>query len=191
MTENPDPQSAEGANPKRAEGANPKRAEGANAAPETPRRRWLKRGAFGLFAAGLAGGLGFKAFAHRGRFGSGPLDPAEVDARIARMLKHLYVEIDATDAQKQRLEPIIKQAAQDLLPLRDQMRAARGEAFALLSADTIDRASIERLRVEQIQLADAGSKRLVAALTDAAEVLTQEQRVALAERLAHRRRRWH
>ncbi|MCG6951272.1 MAG: Spy/CpxP family protein refolding chaperone [Betaproteobacteria bacterium] len=175
MTQNPDP----------------KRAEGANAARETSRRRWLKRGAFGLFAAGLAGGIGFKAFAHRGRFGSEPLDPAELDARIERMLKHLYVEIEATDAQKQQLEPIIKQAAQDLLPLREQMRTARRQALALFSADSIDRAALERLRVEQIQLADAGSKRLVEALADAAEVLKPEQRVALAERFEHRRRRWH
>jgi len=178
MNENPDSKRADGA-------------QAAEAQNETPRRRWLKRGAFGLFAAGLAGGLGFKAFAHRGRFGRGPLDPAELDARIERMLKHLYVEIDATDAQKQRLEPIVKQAAQELLPLRGQMRAARREALALLSAEVIDRAAIERLRAEQIQLADAGSKRLVVALADAAEVLTQEQRVALAERMEHRRRRWH
>jgi len=77
------------------------------------------------------------------------------------------------------------------LPLRGQMRAARREALALLSAETIDRAAIEHLRAEQLQLAEAGSKRLVVALADAAEVLTQEQRVALAERMAHRRRRWH
>jgi len=160
-------------------------------ARETPRRRWLKRGAFGLFAAGLAGGFGFKAFAHRGRWGDGPIDPAEFDARIERMLKHLYVEIDATDAQKQQLEPIVKQAAQALLPLREQMRAARRQALGLLSAETIDRNAIERLRAEQLQLAEAASKRLATALTDVAEVLTPEQRQALAERLRHRRRGWH
>lgn len=167
------------------------RPEGANAAQETPRRRWLKRGGLGLIAAGLAGGFGYRAFAHRGHFGSGPLDPAEFDARIERILKHLYVEIDATDPQKQQLEPIIKQAAQDLLPLRERMRAARGEALALLSAETIDRSAIERLRAEQLQLAETASKRLTVALADAAEVLTPEQRQALAERLRHRRRHWH
>jgi protein CpxP len=164
-------------------------AKGDPAAQETPRRRWLKRGALGLFAAGLAGGLGFRAFAHRG--GRGPLDPAALDARFDRMLKHLYVEIDATDAQKERLAPIVKNAAKDLLPLRDQMRSARREALALLGAETIDRAAIERLRAEQLQLAEAGSKRLAAALADVAEVLTPVQRAQLAERLQHRRRRWH
>lgn len=161
-----------------------------NEAQETPRRRWLKRGVFGVLAAGLAGGLGFKAFAHRGDR-RGPLDPAALDARIERMLKHLYVEIDATEAQKARLAPIVKQAANELLPGRDQMRAARKQAVDLLTGETIDRAAIERLRGEQLQLAEAGSKRLAAAITDAAEVLTPEQRKILAERVMHRRRRWH
>jgi len=167
------------------------RLNGSDAARETPRRRWLKRGALGVLAAGLAGGLGFRAFAHRGGFGRGPLDPAELDARLERMLKHLYVEIDATDAQKERLAPIVKQAAQDLLPLRDKIRAARRQAIELLTGETIDRAAIERLRSEQLQLAEAGSKRLAEALADVADVLTPEQRKQLAERMQHRRRRWH
>ncbi|MDX1376248.1 MAG: periplasmic heavy metal sensor [Burkholderiales bacterium] len=157
---------------------------------ETPRRRWLKRGALGVLAAGLAGGLGIKAFAHRGDR-RGPLDPAELDARIERMLRHLYVEIDATEAQKARLAPIAKQAATDLLPMRERMRAARKEAIGLLTGESIDRAAIERLRSEQLQLAESGSKRLVDAIADAAEVLTPEQRQLIAERIAHRRRRWH
>lgn len=161
-----------------------------NDAQETPRRRWLKRGALGLLGAGLVGGLGFKAFAHRG-YGRGPLDPAQLDARIERMLKHLYVEIDATEAQKQRLAPIVKQAAQDLLPLRDKVRAARAQAVELLTGESIDRAAIERLRAEQLQLAEQGSQRLAQAIADTAEVLTPEQRKALAERVMHRRRRWH
>lgn len=170
--------------------ANPSGAGAANGTSETPRRRWLKRGMFGLLGAGLAGGLGFRAFAHRG-YGRGALDPAEVDARLERMLKHLYVEIDATDAQKQQLAPIVKQAATDLLPMRQHMRTARSEAIALLTGETIDRATLERLRSEQLQLAETGSKRLVEAVADAAEVLTPQQRRVLAERLQHRRRRWH
>jgi len=173
------------------ENANPNHADRPEAPRETPRRRWLKRGALGALVAGLAAGLGFRAFAHRGDYGRGPLDPAELDTRIERMLKHLYVEIDATDAQKAQLAPIAKRAAADLLPLRERMRAARAEAIALLTGETIDRAAIERLRAEQLQLAEAGSKRLVAAIADVAEVLTPEQRKVVAERIEHRRRRWH
>jgi protein CpxP len=171
--------------------ANANESKGGHRVGGTSRRRWLKRGAFGVLAAGLAGGLGFKAFAHRSGFGRGPLDPAELDARLERMLKHLYVEIDATEAQKERLAPIVKKAAQDLLPVRDQMRSARREALALLGGETIDRAAIERLRAAQMDLAEAASKRLAQALADVAEVLTPGQRTLLAERIAHRRRRWH
>ncbi len=158
---------------------------------EKSRRRWLKRGALGVLAAGLAGGIGFKAFARRDGFMRGPFDPAQFDARLERMLKHLYVEIDATDAQKEKLAPIVKQAANDLLPLRDKMRAARRAAIDLLTQDPVDRGAIERLRAEQLQLVSDGSKRLVQALADAAEVLNPEQRKALAERMQHRHRRWH
>ena len=158
---------------------------------EKPRRRWLKRGALGVLAAGLAGGIGYRAFAHRGGSMHGSFDPAQLDARLERMLKHLFVEIDATDAQKEKLAPIVKQAANDLLPLRDKMRAARQQAIELLTQDSVDRDAIERLRAEQLALADQGSKRLAQAIADAAEVLTPEQRKALAERMQHRHRRWH
>jgi protein CpxP len=166
------------------------RAASSKSDQETPRRRWLKRGLLGVLGAGLAGGLGFRAFAHRG-YGRGPLDPAELDARLERMLRHLYVEIDATEAQQAQLAPIVKQAATDLLPLRDRLRDARRQALAVLTEESIDRAAIERLRVEQLQLGEVGSKRLAEAVADAAEVLSLEQRKIIAERLSHRRRRWH
>ena len=76
------------------------------------------------------------------------LDPAKLDAHLDRMLQHLYVEVDATDAQKQQLGPIVKAAARDLLPMRDRMRDARLQAVALLSQPSIDRAALEALRAE-------------------------------------------
>jgi Spy/CpxP family protein refolding chaperone len=108
------------------------------------------------------------------------------EEHLDRMLKHLYVEIDATDAQKQRLDPIVKQAASDLRPLREKVRDARRRGAELFSAETIDRGAIERARVEQIGTADAASKRFTQALTDVAEVLTPEQRKKLAARFARR-----
>jgi len=152
------------------------------------RRRFFKFAGAGAALAGLSG-LAWKAAAHGGRRG-GPIDPAELDERLEHMLKHLYVEIDATDAQKAKLEPIVKQAAKELLPLREKVRAARRQGMALLSAETIDRGAIERLRVEQIASADDASKRFVRALADVAEVLTPEQRKAVAERIQRRRRHW-
>ena len=151
-----------------------------------PRRSFFRRAAMAGAFAGL-GGFGLGAFARGprgpGGWGGGPLDPAKLDQRIDRMLKHLYVEIDATEAQQQKLGPIVKSAAEDLLPMRRQLREARLQAMDLFTRDHVDRAAFEKLRAEQMQLADRASKRVTQALADAAEVLTPLQRKQLAERM--------
>jgi Spy/CpxP family protein refolding chaperone len=157
-----------------------------------PRRGFFRRA--GLFAtvAAVAGGAGLHAYAQggpgfRGGFFGGPMNAAQMDERIERMLKHLYVEIDATPEQQQKLAPIIRQAIKDLLPFRSQMQAARAQAIGLMSADQIDRAAIERMRAERLQAADAASRRLSQALADAADVLTPVQRKELAKRFERHR----
>jgi len=165
---------------------------------QRPRRRFFRRAAIATLIGGIAAGIGIKAFAQGGGFGgwrcggfmAGPLDPARVDEHLERMLKHLYVEIDATDEQKQKLAPIVKQAAKDLLPLREKMQAARKQAIELLTGDTIDRGAIEALRAEQFQLAEQASRRVVQSLADAAEVLTPAQRKELAARVEKHRSGW-
>ena len=154
------------------------------------RRKFLKRATVATLIASIAAAFAFKAYGHEGSCGwhgcgyaSGPLDPAAVDQHIDRALKHLYVEIDATEEQKQKLEPIVKQAVKDLLPLRDKARATRKQAMDLLAADTIDRGAIEALRAQKLQLADQASKRFTQALADVAEVLTPAQRKQVAERM--------
>lgn len=158
------------------------------------RRRFFKRAAIAALIGGIVAGVGIKAFAqsgwHRGGFAAGPLDPAAVDEHLDRMLKHLYVEIDATEEQKQRLAPIVKQAAKDLLPLREKMQAARKQAIELLTRDTIDRGAIEALRAEQLQLAEQASRRIAQSLADAAEVLTPLQRKELAARIEKHHHGW-
>ena len=164
-------------------------------APEAdkPRRRFVRRVAIATAIAGLAAGVGIKAFAsshggwHRGGFMGAAIDPAMVDEHLDRMLKHLYVEIDATDAQKQQLAPIVKGAAHDLLPLRTQFQDARRQAVDLLSRERVDRAALEALRADQLRLAEQASIRFTQALADVADVLTPAQRKQLAERIG----RWH
>jgi protein CpxP len=159
----------------------------------SPRRRVLTWAAVATLIAGLTAGIGFKAFAHgpygwhRAGFLGAPLDPARLDEHLDRMLKHLYVEIDATETQQQQLAPIVKAAAQDLLPLHARIHDARRQAVELLSQETVDRAALERLRADHLRLAEQASKRFTQALADVAEVLTPEQRQRLAERVG----RWH
>ena len=150
------------------------------------RRRFFRRAAlFGLLGAAAAG-IGWKAYAHGGWRRGEPLS----DAQLERMLRHLYVEIDATEEQKQRLAPIVKEAARDLAPLREKFHATRAQAIELLTQDRIDPAAIESLRAGKLRLAEDASRRLTRALTEAAEVLTPAQRKELALRFERHRHRW-
>jgi len=151
----------------------------------------FRRITLATLAGGIAAAVGFQALAQGRRHGHGPIDPAELDKHLERMLKHLYVEIDATEAQKQQLEPIVKQAAKDLLPMRERVHAARREAIELLAQERIDPAALEALRAQQIGLADQVSRRLTRAIAEAAEVLTPAQRKELAAHFARRHGRWH
>src|ERR1700733_13380087 len=63
---------------------------------------------------------------------------ADVNAHVDHMLKHFYVEIDATDAQKAQIGPLVKQAVNDLLPLHAQASDAHQHAMDALSQATLD-----------------------------------------------------
>src|SRR6266446_6844849 len=173
---------------------------------ETPSEDY-RRGRRGTFVialvavallAGLTGNLLSKALGqgdgwhhiawHDGGMFGGPLSPAQIDDRIDRMTKHMAIEIDATADQQAKI------AVTDLRPLREKAQATRAQAVTLLTAPTIDRSAIERLRAEQIGLAETASKRIAQALADAADVLSPEQRRKVADWMAFGRpwwTRWH
>lgn len=162
-----------------------------------------RRGRIFLFAtviaatALLAGAAVNKAFSNpfgygpgfhggmRGPFGGpwgGPLDPAQIEDRADRMVRHLSIELDATNDQQEKLRTIMRGMLKDVIPARDKAQAARRQARDLLTQNTVDRGALEKLRAEQIALADTVSKRVVQALGDAAEVLSPEQRRKLNDR---------
>jgi len=152
------------------------------------RRRAHARLALATVLAGLALGSGVYAFARgadgdgpRGAYMSRPTDPVQAEARVNRMLGHLYVEIDASDAQKQKIDPIVKAATKDLWPLRQKMRDIRRQQRELFTAETLDRTAIEKLSEERSKLSEQISRRFTQALVDVAEVLTPAQRQQLAE----------
>ena len=96
------------------------------------RRRLFNRYTVIAFVAGaaLAGGVGVTALAggmsgcSHGMMMGGAHSAADVSAHVDHMLKHLYVEIDATDAQKAKIDPLVKQAVSDLIPLHSQLNTA-------------------------------------------------------------------
>ena len=149
-----------------------------------------RRFTLAALVGGAAAATSFGAFAQRGHGGrhQGPMDPAQFEQHLERRLKHLYVEIDATEEQKQRLEPIIKETVRELAPVRRNLHAARGEAIKLLSQDRVDAGALEALRARQIQLTDEASRKVTRALVDASEILNPQQRRKLAAHFSHQRR---
>jgi periplasmic protein CpxP/Spy len=108
---------------------------------------------------------------------------AFIDARADRMIRHLAVEIDATNAQQAKLKAILHDTVKDVLPVREKMLAARMTARELLTQPTIDRAALEKLRADQIATHEAVSKQIVQAVADAADALTPEQRRKIVDML--------
>jgi len=122
---------------------------------ETP--SLFQRAAIATLIGGIAAGIGIKAFAqgggcgwHRGGFMAGPVDPRRWTSTRSHAKAPLRRRFDATDEQKQKLAPIVKQAAKDLLPLRERIRERAGRPLELLTQDSVDRTAIEALRAEHL-----------------------------------------
>src|SRR5579863_3066872 len=100
--------------------------------------------------AGLTAGVG--VLAAQGMVMDSSATPAEVSAHVDHMLKHLYVEIDATPAQQAQIGPLVQQAVTDLLPLRSQLRVDHDQFVTALTQTTVDRNSLEAARAAHLQL---------------------------------------
>jgi len=153
------------------------------------------QGGPGFHGMGMGPGGGPGGFGHgHGFMGGRQLDPADVEQRADRMIRHVAVEIDATNEQQDKLRTIARGAVKDLLPMRTKMKDARDKAQTLLTQPNLSRGDIEAFRTEQVALADTFSKRVAQALGDASEVLNADQRKKLGEMIERRsesRRWWH
>lgn len=166
--------------------------------PAGKTRRWWIAGASAATIAALGAAFSWhgQADAHgMGRgFMHGPMgsmDPQALGQRVEAMVQWMLADVDATPEQRSKITAIAKGALNDLAPLRAKHREARRATVQLLAAPTIDRAAIERIRIEQMQLAETTSRRMTQALMDAAEVLNPEQRAKLAANWENRRRHRH
>jgi Spy/CpxP family protein refolding chaperone len=170
------------------------------ATPETtpssgkPRRPW-RRAAIATLIGGLAAGIGATAIAHGGPGGGwgggrgwhgGEMDPQALQRRAEAMVKWWLADVDATEAQQKKVAEIMTATMKELQPLREQHRTARRQVVEILSKPQIDRAALEAVRAQELQLAETFSRRITQSLADAAEVLTPEQRTKLAERVQRR-----
>ena len=171
--------------------------------PPVKGRSWLILPTIALAAALTGAAAGSAVSDYNGSampmhfMGDHDFDPARAEEHADRMVRHLAIEIDATNEQTDKLRAIVKATVKDLVPLREKIKSTRERARELLTAPTIDRAAIEQLRSEQLANLDAGSRRIAQGLADAADVLSVEQRRKFAEKLdewrEHRAfwRSWH
>ncbi len=116
-------------------------------------------------------------------WGPHAMSPEAAKEHLQVAAKWALRDIDATDQQQERVNAIVAAAVDDLFRLRQQHQANQAALHALLTGATIDRAALEETRKSEMALADEASKRLVQALADVSEVLTPDQRQALAERV--------
>jgi protein CpxP len=179
-----------------------------NSLPSTPgpdatysrRRRGflggLLLGTLGAGLVGLAIGATMPAaeaalgvMAHRSFGDDGPPTPEHVKEHAEFFVGFALHRLDATDEQQDKVQSILDGAIDEAFPIVQEHRANKDELRTILAGPTIDRAAIEKLRVEEIALVDSLSKTLAGAIADSAEVLTLEQRTELAERLERFHRR--
>ena len=176
MTENETPNSAPVAEP-----AKPFR-----------KRRWGRRVIVGalLVSLGAAAGAGIGVNAVKAQFMRGfdvqNMSTEEISGRVDRRVERILSRVNGTAEQQQQISTIAKATIGDLKAMEFAPREVRGKVVELLNADTFDAAALETLRAEQVAKFDTASKRIVQAVSDAAGVLTVEQRKELVERMGKR-----
>jgi protein CpxP len=120
-------------------------------------------------------------YAHQGgSHHGGPMREHRMEMHLEH-LNTMLTKVGASEAQKTQVEGILKGAFTEMGAAHDAHDAALGKLHELLLAPTIDRTQMETLRADTVRSMDEASKRLMGAFGDAAEVLSPEQRTALAQ----------
>lgn len=155
--------------------------------------RWAKRGVavLLLLGVGAASGAAIGAKAVKAQFWRGidnaqSMSTEEISKRVDRRVERALSRVDGTPEQKQQISAIATAAITDLRAMDFAPREIRGQVIALMSADNFDAAALEALRAEQVTKLDMASRRMVQAVSDAASVLTVEQRKEFAEMMSKR-----
>jgi Spy/CpxP family protein refolding chaperone len=161
------------------------------------RRFWLAGGGILTGLAALAAvaprasayrALTGHGFGGHGRhvFGAQMLkDPAAAKQHAGMAVEWALRGVDATEEQKQQARRITDRLVDQLGPVVETHREHREAMARELAKPEIDREALERLRKEEIALADQASRLAVASIADLGEVLTPEQRAELIA-FAHR-----
>ena len=158
------------------------------------RRIRLTVGALTLVAVGAALGAGATAHAGRmggwhgfGHHGKSAKTEEQVRERAADKAAWLLGRIDASPEQETRINDIVSSLVGDLYPLHGQHRGFRRQLITELARPQVDPQALERIRADEMALANSASKTLVNALVDVTEVLSVEQRQELTAMIGRHR----
>lgn len=133
------------------------------------RRRWIALAFAAVATTAFAGGAG-----HGHGHGKWQFDPAKAEQHISMMVSHVLA--NGTPEQKARLNDIAKSCLRDIQPLQQQMSEGHAKVSKMLLEPSIDRASLDVVRSQNMQAMDQMSRRVLQAAMDAADMLTVEQR---------------
>ena len=143
----------------------------------------------GIGALAAHAGPGSPMHAHMGGCHGGhgfAGDPAEMADHMLLRIDHMLSKIGASDDQKTHIKAIAKSAMTDLALLHKQQQDLRKQMHDAMTAASIDKDKLAALHTQQAQLFEKTSARMHEAMIAAAEILTPEQRKAMAERMGRR-----
>lgn len=159
------------------------------------RRFWIGGGVLAGLAAlvavtprAWARGPGGHGFGGPGRHAFGARiveDPAAAKQHAGMAVEWVLRGVDATEEQTQQAKGIADRLIDQLGPVAAKHREHREAMARELAKPHIDREALERLRRQEMALADQASRLAVDAIADVGEVLTPEQRSELVA-FAHR-----
>jgi len=109
------------------------------------------------------------------------MGPEAHKAMMEQMVDHALDVALATDAQSDQVHAILDEAAPRFDAVHEGMKAHHERVREALTAATIDRDELETLRQEAVTGFGQASEIVADVAGDVAEVLTQEQRVKLAD----------
>lgn len=119
-------------------------------------------------SAGPGSGEGHHRGHGRGRGGDGE--------RMGFRMHRLLGAAGASDAQKTQIKAIFVALRPQMQTLRTERMKVHKQIAQALAAPTVDPAAVERLRLQQVKLADQSSALMTQGLVKASQVLTPEQR---------------
>ena len=172
-----------------------------NSTESTKTKHWRKRHFWLLLAVPVVLGAGFcavRAQASDDGFGFGPPAfggggaPEQHKAFMERRLDKMLDMLKANDSQRTAIKAIAERMFAEMQPIHQQHKQVHDAIVTAFTADSVDRAAVEKLRLQVTALVDQGSQVFSKALLDAAQVLTPEQRQTLAKFIQeHHGRRHH